>query len=188
MRVCDFGTFLLVVVLFLPQLGAEPPVSTFTAVPSLTVPSSPVATTDGGEASHTNDSSNSSIDWMTSYNEARAEGTQSDRPIMLFVTMKDCRYCTKMQQNSFDNIEVKNEIVDSFVPAKLYLDPESYLGKSLKITLFPTTMFIAPDGAILGYVRGYVSRENFRAELLAAKSANAERVRVARLESEAINE
>lgn len=174
MRVCKYQTFFLAVGFFLPLLRAEDPVPTQTAVPRVTV---------DGSASSTN-LTEQAINWITSYDDARSEGKKTDRPIMLFVTMEDCRYCVKMQRNSFDDAGVKNEISDSFVPTKLYLDPESYLGKSLKITMFPTTMFIAPDGSILGYVRGYIPREAFHAEMLSAKSANDERLRIARLEND----
>lgn len=175
MRVFNYQTVLLATVLFLPVLRAEDPVPTPTAVPRATLEQSADVAANLTE---------SAIDWITSYDDARAEGKKTERPIMLFVTMEECRYCLKMQRNSFDDSSIKDEVAGSFVPAKLYLDPDSYLGKSLKITLFPTTMFIAPDGKILGYVRGYIPRETFRAELLAAKSANDERLRIAQREDD----
>lgn len=168
------GLVSLTAVSFLGQAQAEEPIASPTAVPAqeaLQIDSIIDEATD----------SSSKIKWIESYNVARRKGTDSERPLMLFVTMEQCRYCTKMEEESFASNT--DELSKSFVAAKLYLDPESKLGQSLKISIFPTTMFIAPDGKILGYIRGYVPREQFTAELNAAKTANEKIARLAKEKS-----
>lgn len=175
MRVNSYylGSVSLALLISLGNVFAQEPVATPTAVPYVTQPAF--------ESVH---GMAPSIDWVTSYNRARKAGTKSERPVMLFVTMEQCRFCTRMQNEAF--APHQNELNESFVPAKLYLDPKSELGKSLKITIFPTTMFIAPDGKILGYIRGYVPREEFAVEMQAAKTANDEQVELARAKKETI--
>ena len=126
MRVCYCSLLFLTAFLCASSVVATEPIPTPTAIPPT------LASPD--------------IPWITKYNEARKQGTASELPVMLFVTMNRCRYCVKMQQDSFADESVAKELNESFVPAKLYLDPESKLAESLKITIYPTTMFIAPDG------------------------------------------
>lgn len=115
------------------------------------------------------------VKWITNYDQARRNGTESKRPLILFVTMDACHYCDKMFNESLAEKEVSEKIHDAFVAAKIHIASDSKLGEQLKITLYPTTMFIAPDGKILSYLRGYVPRETFQQEMQQARTACAER-------------
>lgn len=150
--------------------AAQAPIATTTPVPANSVPHmtlSDVSVEPAGSESN----AEHPIKWITSYDEARRIGTRSNRPVMLFVTMDGCYYCDKMRFESFNHTAIAQELADDFVPAVLYLKPDSKLAKSLKITLYPTTMFIAPDGKIISYSRGYVPREQFQSHMQVAKRA-----------------
>ena len=101
----------------------------------------------------------SSVDWINSYRTARKKGTAQERPVFLFVTSEGCSYCKKMERESLKDKTVIKKLRTNFVPARLKLDPESQLARDLKVTMFPTTVIIAPDGKIVDYVRGYMSDE-----------------------------
>ena len=101
----------------------------------------------------------SKVDWVKTYRNAREIGTDSHRPVFLFVTSEACTYCRKMEQESLEEQAIVSKLQTSFVPTRLKLDPESQLAKDLKITMFPTTVIIAPDGRIVDYVRGYMDRQ-----------------------------
>ena len=100
---------LLMTVLISSQVAGEQPTPTTTAVPVL-----PETLGVGAAANQ--------LEWMKSYDAARKAGTESKLPVMLFVTMKGCHYCDKMQAESFDNPYVADELAREFVPTRLYLD------------------------------------------------------------------
>lgn len=116
------------------------------------------------------------VKWITNYDQARRNGTESKRPLILFVSMDACHYCDKMFNESLIENEACEKIRDSFVAAKIHIASDSKLGEQLKITLYPTTMFIAPDGKILSYLRGYVPRETFQKEMQQAEAECDERI------------
>ena len=108
-------------------------------------------------------SQKSHLDWVKSYRTARQKGTASSRPVFLFVTSEECSYCKKMERESLKNQQIIRKLSTDFVPARLKLDPESQLARDLKVTMFPTTVIIAPDGKIVDYVRGYMSGDKLTA-------------------------
>ncbi len=107
----------------------------------------------------------SPIHWVQEYNEARLKGIAESRPVLLFVTTDNCIYCEKMHTQTFGDASIVREVVQSFVPAQLKLEPESELAKQLRITIYPTTLIIASDGTILDYARGYLSTEDLQSRM-----------------------
>lgn len=97
------------------------------------------------------------IEWLTEYGAARREGIKLDRPVLLFVTSEHCGYCVKMHDVSFSNHKIIHELRSSFVPAKLNLASDSELAQELKVSIYPTTVIISPQGKILDYARGYLN-------------------------------
>ncbi len=108
------------------------------------------------------------ISWIEGYNKARITGTASDRPVLLFLTTDGCRHCVRMERDAFKNQTIVRRIRQSFVAAKLHLDSDSKLAEQLKITIYPTTIIIHPDGKILDYARGYLSSDELGARMATA--------------------
>ena len=105
----------------------------------------------------------SNLEWVKSYRHAREQGTDSSRPVFLFLTSEDCVYCKKMEGDALSNRTIISKLRSSFIPARLEIAPDSQLAQDLKITLFPTTVIIAPDGKIVDYVRGYMDERKLSA-------------------------
>ncbi len=124
------------------------------------------------------------IDWVRGYSSARRSGTESSRPVLLFVTTDGCRHCVRMEQDAFRNDAIARQINQSFVPAMLHLDSDSELGEALKVTIYPTTIIIHPDGRIMDYVRGYISPEELRSRMeLAMRDLTVEKEKTATVAS-----
>jgi thioredoxin-related protein len=102
------------------------------------------------------------IEWLTHYGSARRASDKSERPVMLFLTTEGCLHCTRMQHDAFRDKRVINDVKKSFVPAMIKIQGESRLANDLRVTVYPTTVFIAPDGKILDYIRGYIPTDNLR--------------------------
>jgi thioredoxin-related protein len=92
--------------------------------------------------------------------------------VILFLSTEGCIHCTRMRDGSLNDRRVTSAIQNGFVPAALKLDGDSSLARDLRVTIYPTTVIIAPDGKILDYVRGYTSPEQLEPRLARALREN----------------
>ena len=101
------------------------------------------------------------IAWLRDADKAWAEAVKADRPLVLFITRPNCRYCKKMKSVTFADAEVSAQINSSFVP--LVIDPktDAALIKELKIASFPTTLIISPEAVTLERIKGYLPPQEF---------------------------
>ena len=118
----------------------------------------------------------SSIFWLVDYDQARLQGIEQGRPVLLFVTTDGCVYCERMLDQVFKDAKVQEDLRSNFVPAMLKLNSSTELAKQLKITIYPTTVIISPDGKILDYVRGFLTTDQFQARMADASRPSEERV------------
>jgi Thioredoxin-like len=94
------------------------------------------------------------IPWMTDYAQARALAQSTNRPLLLSFGAKNCVHCNKLYETTLrDPIHV-GVITHEFVCLKVESDKDEFLTNRLKITVFPTLVFAAPDGTILHHVEG----------------------------------
>lgn len=119
------------------------------------------------------DSPGIKVNWVTQYGMARRTGSKLERPVMLFLTMDGCVHCVRMEHDAFQDENLVTSLNKSFVPAMIKTDTDSRLARELKVTMFPTTVFIAPDGKILDYIRGFISKDDLRSRMSRAMDASA---------------
>lgn len=117
------------------------------------------------------------IKWVTDYGQARRLADDKSRPALLFVTADGCHYCEMMDRDTFSDVRVAKTLKESFVAAKLKLDPDGELAEKLKITLYPTTIILNADGKVLEYARGYRDSRELHSRL---QEIAAQETRIAR--------
>ncbi len=106
--------------------------------------------------------------WKTDANQAWQSAQQDQRPMLLFITMQNCVYCRKMEQNTFTNQQVVAGIQQSFIPVTVAADRNEALVRKLRVATYPTTVIISPNGGVLDYMVGYVGPDEFTRRLDAA--------------------
>ena len=97
--------------------------------------------------------------------------SESNQPIYVFVKTKACGWCRKMEQETFTDPEVR-QALSNLVPVVLEGDSKrtvSYKGRSyseaqlvrevLGVRGFPTSVFMEPNGDIIGGLPGYLQPE-----------------------------
>lgn len=113
----------------------------------------------------------SGVEWVNHYGRARRLSHQTNRPVLLFLSTDGCVHCTRMQNGALQDQRVVTHLRDEFVPAAIKVTGDSSLARDLNVTIYPTTVIIAPDGKILDYVRGYVTPEELSPRLANAVRA-----------------
>jgi hypothetical protein len=104
-------------------------------------------------------------EWRHDYNAARREAREKNRPLVLDFGTAHCFWCKKLDGSTFRDPEVVKFLNECFVPLKIDADKDAPLAKMLGITNFPTLLFAAPDGKILGIHEGFVETAPFTQKL-----------------------
>lgn len=110
------------------------------------------------------------IEWRTDYKLARQEAAAKNRPLVLDFGTEQCFWCKKLDATTFRDARVLEIINHNFIPLKVDANADAHLTEALGIQSFPTLVFAAPDGKILGTLEGYVEA----GPLLAALNAKLE--------------
>ncbi|MEX2111570.1 MAG: thioredoxin family protein [Pirellulales bacterium] len=106
-----------------------------------------------------------SVAWHTDMASAWSKSCQHGRPLLLFVTCENCKFCDRMKGGTYSRPEVAEMINRSFVPLVLDGRSESPLVKELKVSYYPSTFIISPQAVILARFDGYVSPEDLARRL-----------------------
>lgn len=110
------------------------------------------------------------VPWVLDYNQARQLAMETSKPMLLFLTADGCHYCEMMRRDVFGDSRVVKDLNESFVAAKLKVDPKGELAQKLQVTLFPTTIIIDSEGNVLDYARGYRKSTEIHDRMMAAVS------------------
>ena len=120
------------------------------------------------------------IVWHTDVETAWKVTQEKGRPLLLFVTAKQCGYCVKMKQATFADANVAATVNRSFVPLVLDGGSNSPLLKELGVTAFPATFIISGNAEVLDRVNGFVPPETLVKRLAACQSTGQVNWRAAR--------
>ena len=113
------------------------------------------------------------INWYD-YEEGVKTAKETRRPIILHFYTDWCTWCKKMDADTFANSRIQEFVNLSFIPIKI--NPEakqkvkmegkevnvSELARKFGVRAFPTTIFMEPDGKVIGPVPGYIDQDRMR--------------------------
>ena len=100
-----------------------------------------------------------------SYPDAWTAAQESNRPILLYVTMPGCPHCDKMMAESYRVPDMEQMISSSFETVYVSRQTNPRLVKSLKIRWFPTTVVVGTNNKIMDVIEGYVDVKTFQRRL-----------------------
>ncbi len=103
--------------------------------------------------------------WVRDVDQALQVARSQHRPVLLFVSMDDCKYCRQMAQTTLRNPEVAKTISSQFVPAVIKNTERPDLMRKLGIRSFPVTLVVSPQGQVLQEMKGYVKPTKFQQQL-----------------------
>lgn len=96
------------------------------------------------------------IDWDRNLERAWKAAQLQQRPLLLFVTGDQCRYCTLMKQQTWRHPAVASAVNQGFVAAEVRTNFNDRVAELLKIRSLPTTFVISPDRKVLARLDGYL--------------------------------
>lgn len=116
-------------------------------------------------AAWTGSASAAELDWGSDVDAAWKTSVAEQRPIVLFVTRPNCRFCVEMKNKTFRDPEVSARIERSFVAVAVDAKDVDWLVKDMKITGYPTTLLISPKAEVVDRIKGFLPPSQFAPRL-----------------------
>lgn len=95
------------------------------------------------------------INWIK-YKEGLARAKGENKPIFLYFHADWCRYCAKMEKETFADATVSTYMNENFIPIMVDTEKERQIATSYGVRALPTNWFLASDGSKISTLPGYV--------------------------------
>jgi Thioredoxin-like domain len=108
-----------------------------------------------------------------SYPAAWTAAQESNRPILVYVSMPQCPHCSKMLEQSYGSPDVNGLVKGSFETLEVSRYTHASLISKLHVKWYPTTVLVGSNNKVLDMIEGYVDANTFKRRLqLGIASAN----------------
>jgi len=108
-----------------------------------------------------------------SWDAGLSRAAAADRPVLVDVYTDWCGYCRKMDREVYSREDVRDYVARHFVTVKINAESskpatiasrrlsESAVASKFRVTGYPTTVFLKPNGEHLVSVPGYIPADRF---------------------------
>ena len=97
----------------------------------------------------------SGIQWL-SYAEGRQRGEAENKKVFLVFNADWCRYCLKMEKETFRHPPVVAYVNRNFIPVTVNSDKQQDIAAEYNVRGLPSTWFISEKGDRIGNRPGYI--------------------------------
>ena len=110
-----------------------------------------------------------------SYPAAWTAAQESNRPILVYVSMPACPHCTKMLEQTYESNGVNEIVKGSFETLQVSRYTHAALISKLHVRWYPSTVLVGSNNKVLDMIEGYVDASTFKQRLqLGIASANSD--------------
>lgn len=99
-----------------------------------------------------------SITWL-GYNDALAQARDFDKPVYLHFTAKWCKWCVKMQDETYTDPRVVRYMSENFFAVKIDTEQNPALARKYQAKSLPTLWFLDSQGQGLTAIEGYMGAD-----------------------------
>lgn len=96
-----------------------------------------------------------SITWV-GYNEALSVGRDFDKPVFLHFTAPWCKWCKKMQKETYTDAKVIRYLTENYAAVMINTEKLPSLAGRYGVKSLPTLWFLDSQGKALTSIQGYV--------------------------------
>jgi len=97
----------------------------------------------------------SKINWLK-YEEGLARAKNENKKVFLNFHAGWCRYCIKMEKETFTHKEIIAYLNENFIPIMVDSDKEKKIAGAYNVRALPTSWFLEPDKSKISTLPGYV--------------------------------
>lgn len=104
----------------------------------------------------------SDIKWEKDYNSGLEQAKKIDKPILFVSSRHTCKYCVILDETTFKDARVMEELNKNFVSIISYSDENDYMPQELWQPGTPAIWFLKPSGEpMFQPIMGAIKAENF---------------------------
>lgn len=107
----------------------------------------------------------SSVDWHTDLEAAIAEARSDDKLLLTFLYTDWCGYCKQMDQVTFTDATVVDELSGDFVWLRLNAERDAAgisLNRRFRVSGFPTVLILDTEKNEINRLQGFMPPDRFR--------------------------
>lgn len=95
------------------------------------------------------------IAWQQDFASGWSLSKQTGRPMVIYITSDQCRYCDLMKRNTWSAPQIAKRISGSFVGIRLNPRDHADVLARIKVPAYPMTLVALPEGKVIDHVVGY---------------------------------
>lgn len=95
------------------------------------------------------------IIWHDDFDRGWRAAKQSGRPMVIYITSQQCRYCDAMKRDTWCDRSISKRLKDKFVAIRLSPDRNASVLSRIRVPAYPMTLIGDPKGKILAHRVGY---------------------------------
>lgn len=99
--------------------------------------------------------------WASSFEEAQKVARKEQRPILLHFYTSWCLPCQKMEREVLNSNLVAKELGKKILAVKVNADKRPDLARKYGIQIYPTDVFVDPNGRIIGNATGFRAERDY---------------------------
>ena len=104
----------------------------------------------------------SEINWAEDYHEGIKEAQKVEKPVLFVSSRHSCKFCVVLDETTFQDERVAEELNKNFVSIISYSDENDYMPQELWQPGTPAIWFLMPDGEPMYQpLMGAIDAENF---------------------------
>lgn len=108
------------------------------------------------------------VTWHTDIDAAWTLAKQQQRPMLIYVSAKNCSWCVRMARETLADAGLQTDVTASCIAVRLdQQTADRELLKKLGVRVYPTTLIVSPQAKILSRTDGYVTAHDLRQKLRA---------------------
>lgn len=110
------------------------------------------------------------VRWQQIPQSAAADASRLQRPIVVYVTAKNCMYCRKMERDTWQDLQVVSHVTEDWVPLKVDAEGDRKLAEAFQVHIYPTTLLYTHDRRLISRLEGFFSPDLLRESLRKARA------------------
>ncbi len=103
--------------------------------------------------------------WHANYPAARKLSLAEKKPLLVVISTDQCVYCQKLDQNTLKEATTNKLLSEQFICLKINANKDPEFAKSMRVTMYPTTVVAGVDGKVYAYLAGYLEPKAFQENL-----------------------
>lgn len=95
------------------------------------------------------------IFWHDNLDSGWRESQRTGRPMVIYITAAQCRYCDAMEQITWHDRAIETRVSEQFVAVQLSAERNARELNRIHVAMYPMTIVAVPQGKVVDHCKGF---------------------------------